>query len=107
VRLLPPAVGAAAVLGFAFLGLQAMSWLQVWTSGMKPNTGPYASVFYMLTWFHALHVAVGVLALAVLAWRAFRGAYSLPRHQPLRLWTMYWHFVGVVWTVLFVTVYLI
>ena len=100
-------IAAAAVLGLGFFGLQLLSWTHVWNSGMTPSTGPYASVFYGLTCFHALHVLVGVLALALLAVRARKGAFSVPRHQPVRLWTLYWHFVGVVWVVMYVTVYLI
>jgi cytochrome c oxidase subunit III len=100
-------VVASAVLGLVFLLLQLVSWKHLWDHGLTADTGAYASVFYGLTITHGVHVLVGVLALAVLAVRAFRGVFSVPRHQPVRLWTIYWHFVGVVWVVMFVTVYLI
>ena len=106
-KVLARMIAAAGLMGLLFFGLQLVSWMHVWRSGMTPDTGPYASVFYALTCFHALHVLVGVLALALLAFRAQRGAFSVPRHQPVRLWTLYWHFVGVVWVVMYVTVYLI
>jgi cytochrome c oxidase subunit 3 len=106
-RPLAPAILASAGLGGLFLGLQILGWWRVFSAGMRPSSGPYASVFFGLTWFHALHVLVGLGALALLGIRAARGAYSLPRHQPVRLWTLYWHFVGVVWLAMFVTVYLV
>jgi cytochrome c oxidase subunit 3 len=107
VKVLARMIAAAALMGLLFFSLQLVSWTHVWRSGMTPNTGPYASVFYALTCFHALHVLVGVLALAFLAFRAHKGAFSVPRHQAVRLWALYWHFVGVVWVVMYVTVYLI
>jgi heme/copper-type cytochrome/quinol oxidase subunit 3 len=51
-----------------------------------------------------LHVLVGIGALAWLTRGALRGKYSAARFLPVRLWTMYWHFVGVVWGAMFVAV---
>ena len=73
----------------------------VWRAGLVPSGGPYASVFYALTAFHALHVLVGLAALAVLAMRSRAATRSA-----VRLWGMFWHFVGVVWGALYVAVYL-
>jgi heme/copper-type cytochrome/quinol oxidase subunit 3 len=77
--------------------------LGLWRAGLVPSGGPYASVFYALTSFHALHVLVGLAALTVLALRS--GARSATR-SAVRLWGMFWHFVGVVWGALYVAVYL-
>ncbi len=104
---LAPAIGLSAILGAAFLALQIVGWRHVYAGGLRPETGLYASVFYGLTWVHAAHVAVGILALAWLCFRAFRGAFSTARHLAVRLWTMYWHFVGIVWAIVFVLVYLV
>jgi len=104
---LVPCIALSFFLGILFLGLQGTVWLEVFGSGIKPSSGPYASVFYGLTWLHAAHVLVGVVALAYLFVRALQGAYNTPRHLPVRLWAMYWHFVGAVWALMFVTVYLI
>jgi cytochrome c oxidase subunit 3 len=93
------------VLGCLFLGLQFYYWVQVYRSGLRPDMGPYPSVFYALTTFHAAHVLVGLGALAVLFWKSLEGVYSAPRHLPVRLWTMYWHFVDAVWLLMFATVY--
>jgi cytochrome c oxidase subunit 3 len=96
-------LAAAAVLGAAFLALQAVVWVRLWRQGLVPSGGPYPSVFYALTAFHALHVAVGLAALAWLAVRAGTGAPSA--RIDVRLWGWYWHFVGVVWAALYLTLY--
>lgn len=93
-----------AFLGTLFLGLQAVTWAQVHGAGLAPGDGIYGSVFYALTAIHAAHVLVGLGALGVLAARAF-GA-GVTRLQ-VRLWGLYWHFVGAVWLLLYVTVYLV
>jgi heme/copper-type cytochrome/quinol oxidase subunit 3 len=98
-------LSAAAALGAAFLALQAMVWTALWRDGLVPSGGPYPSVFYAFTAFHALHVAVGLAALAALAVRA-RSRAGVTRTQ-VRLWGWYWHFVGVVWAALYVTLYLL
>lgn len=100
-------VGAAAALGAIFLFLQARVWGSLWHLGLTPDAGPYASVFYGLTVFHALHVALGVLALGWLTVRAARRRYTPLAHIPLRLWTLYWHMVGVVWGLMYLLVYVL
>jgi heme/copper-type cytochrome/quinol oxidase subunit 3 len=97
-------LGLGAGLGALFLALQVMVWVRLWHAGLLPSGGPYASVFYALTAFHALHVLVGLAALGVLAFRA-RTARSATR-SAVRLWGMFWHFVGAVWCALYVAVYL-
>ncbi len=100
-----PLLFATFLLGALFLALQALLWVEVWRSGLLPNLGPYPSTFWALTAFHALHVAIGVAALLVLAVGTARGTYNPARHLAVRLWSMYWHFVGAVWLLLFATVF--
>jgi cytochrome c oxidase subunit 3 len=102
-----PGIGIVAVLGAVFLGLQIHTWRDLFGEGLTPKGGPYASVFYTLTVFHALHVFVGIVALVWLCKNALAGRYSAARFLPVRLWTLYWHFVGVVWLAMFVTVYVL
>ena len=99
------AMAAATLLGALFLALQSAVWISLWDAGLRPDGGPYASVFYALTAFHAAHVLVGLAALAGLAVRALAGGPAPPGHQALRLWTMYWHFVGAVWVAMYLAVY--
>jgi len=98
-------LGAAVVLGVTFLVLQTLVWTDLWRAGLVPSGGPFPSVFYAFTAFHALHVLVG---LAGLAWLAFRArARAGATATDVRLWGWYWHFVGVLWVVLYATVYLV
>jgi heme/copper-type cytochrome/quinol oxidase subunit 3 len=91
--------GAGAVI---FLVIQLATWRALFVAGLRPETGTYASVFYGLTTFHAVHVLVGLVGLATLLVAALR-ARTNP--IPLRLWTVYFHMVGVLWLLLFVGVY--
>jgi heme/copper-type cytochrome/quinol oxidase subunit 3 len=102
-----PPVAAAIVLGLLFLALQCLLWSRLWAAGLRIDGGPYPSVFWALTVFHALHVLVGLMGLAWVAAHARRGAYGPARHVGLRLWTGFWHFVGAVWVLLYVAVFVI
>jgi len=102
-----PALLLSALLAVAFLALQIHVWAELWRAGLVPSSGQYASVFYLLTVFHGLHVAVGVVALFWLAIRALTGAYTPARHLPVSTWSYYWHFVGAVWLLMYVLVYLV
>jgi heme/copper-type cytochrome/quinol oxidase subunit 3 len=99
------ALATAAVLGAIFISLQAAVWTELWHQGLEPSSGPFGSVFYAFTAFHALHVLVGLAALAWLATWLQSPAPIRPRIR-VRLWGWYWHFVGAVWAVLYLTVYL-
>ena len=94
-------LGLGAGLGALFLALQVVVWARLWRDGLLPSGGPYPSAFYALTALHALHVLVGLAALGVLASRA-RGMTRIA----VRLWGMFWHFVGAIWGALYVAVYL-
>lgn len=108
VERLGPWLVAAALLGAAFVGLQVALWRDVLASGVEPGRdGPYSSAFYGLTGLHALHVVVGLFGLGWVAVRAFRRAYNAARYLTVRLWALYWHFVGVVWALMFVTIFLL
>ena len=95
----------AITFGFLFLGLQASVWVELWDAGLTLAIGPYASIFYFLTTFHALHVLAG---LGILAWMyvaAPRAAHPELRASRAHLSSMFWHFVGVVWLIIFSLVY--
>lgn len=92
-------------LGALFLALQLAVWIPLWRSGLTPSSGIYGSVFYALTLFHALHVLAGLGALAALLPVAARGELAA-RASRVRLTAMFWHFVDLVWVVMFVAIYL-
>jgi len=102
-----PAVAASLALGSLFVFLQVVTWQKLLDEGLTPSGGPYASVFYALTCFHALHVLVGIIALVFICRGVLVGKYTAARFLTVRLWTLYWHFVGAVWGVMFLTVYVL
>ena len=71
-----------------------------------PRTNVYGSLYFTVTGFHLAHVAVGLLMSAWTQVRAWRGAFSEERHVTVQNFTMYWHFVDVVWVFVFLTIYL-
>ncbi len=97
----------AFALGAVFFALQVHVWSGVYARGLRPDSGIYGSVFFGLTGFHALHVLVGLVGLAWLAMRSRRGAYAAAKHLGVRLWAMYWHFVGAVWGLMFLLVFVL
>lgn len=67
----------------------------------------FCSSFFVLTGFHGLHVAVGVLYLGIVLCRAFQGAYTTKNSSIIEVAGLYWHFVDLVWVLLFMLIYLI
>lgn len=90
------------VLGLVFLVLQAYEYLE---AAFTIRTGIYGATFYMLTGFHGLHVSLGVIMLAVIAGRVQAGHFTPGQHFGFEAASWYWHFVDVVWLLLFVFVY--
>ena len=94
-----------AVMGLLFLGGQAYEYFHA-EFGLTTNL--FASCFYVLTGFHGLHVTTGVLLILFVLWRSRQsGHYSSSSHFGVEAAEIYWHFVDVIWLVLFVLVYLI
>ena len=98
---------ATLVLGVVFLVLQVLVWQSVSRSGLHVSSGIYGSVFYSLTLFHALHVVVGLFILLWVLVRSLAGKYTEHNFVNVRLCTMYWHFVDVVWLLMFISIYLL
>ncbi|MBI3182854.1 MAG: heme-copper oxidase subunit III [Myxococcales bacterium] len=97
---------AAASLGAAFLAMQGLLWVRLLRLGLGPDAGTFGSALHGLTWLHAAHVLVGLVGLSVVGVRAHRGAYRPARHLGPKLWAWYWHFVGAVWALMFVLLFL-
>ena len=100
---------ATALLGALFLGGQVFEFTEFIThNGMTLTTNPAASAFYLLTGFHGTHVAIGVLMLLSLAGMSRRqGGLSEKHGMNLELVGLYWHFVDIIWIVIFTLVYLL
>jgi cytochrome c oxidase subunit 3 len=89
------------------LGLQIREYNLLHTEGFTPEHGAFASVFFGLTGLHGLHVFVGAVLLTIALVRTLRGHYSPEKHMGVELSGIYWHFVDVVWVVLYTLVYLL
>ena len=92
------------VLGLTFLGLQMREYHAL---GFVPSDGAFPSTFFALTGLHGMHVFVGATLLFIAFVRAARGRYSAAHHIGLEVTGLYWHFVDVVWILLYTVVYLI
>jgi heme/copper-type cytochrome/quinol oxidase subunit 3 len=100
---------ATAALGSVFLGGQVFEFTEfIVNYDMKLTTNPAASAFYVLTGFHGTHVALGVIMLLSL-WGISRrpGGLSEKHGMNLELVGLYWHFVDIIWIVIFTVVYLL
>ncbi len=73
--------------------------------GLTMGAGVYGATFFMLTGFHGFHVTLGAIMLAVVAGRCLSGHFDAKRHFAFEAGAWYWHFVDVVWLLLFVVVY--
>jgi cytochrome c oxidase subunit 3 len=94
------------VLGVTFLGFQVYEYVHAYADlNLKLTTGVYGSTFFMLTGFHGAHVTIGAIMLAVMLARAIKGHFTPDHHFAFEAAAWYWHFVDVVWLLLFVLVY--
>jgi cytochrome c oxidase subunit 3 len=96
------------VLGVIFLFLQLYDYYTLIThDDFTISSGVYGTLFYTMTGFHGTHVLGGVIGLAVLLGRGMSGQFSRRHHVAVEAVHYYWHFVDVVWIVLFLTIYVI
>ena len=94
------------MLGVTFLGFQAYEYCHAYSElNLKLTTGVYGSTFFMLTGFHGFHVTVGAIMLTVILFRCIKGHFKPDHHFAFEAVAWYWHFVDVVWLLLFVLVY--
>jgi heme/copper-type cytochrome/quinol oxidase subunit 3 len=98
---------ATALLGMAFLGGQVYEFTTFVREGLTLKTNVFGTSFYVLTGFHGTHVAVGVLMLLTLFTLSFAGKITQDSAMTVELVGLYWHFVDIVWIVIFTVVYLI
>jgi cytochrome c oxidase subunit III len=112
-------LGATVLIGSFFLSIQVYEYYQLMighhyppgisaTTHFRPSVSLFASCFFTMTGFHGAHVTGGVILLATIFVRSFFfKAYSKDYYAPLELAGLYWHFVDLVWIILFTIVYLI
>jgi cytochrome c oxidase subunit 3 len=97
---------ATVALGILFLSLQAYEYVHAYHEyNLTLGMGAYGATFFMLTGFHGFHVTVGTIMLIVILGRAMAGHFTAEHHFAFEGVSWYWHFVDVVWLLLFVLVY--
>jgi cytochrome c oxidase subunit 3/cytochrome o ubiquinol oxidase subunit 3 len=98
---------ATSLLGLTFLSGQAFEFTEFVHEGLTVSTSPFGSAFFVLTGFHGVHVAVGVIMLLATAFMSFAGKLRADEGMNVELVGLYWHFVDIVWIVIFTVVYLL
>ena len=94
------------LLGIAFLRMQVMEYGMAYLDkGLKLGAGIYGSTFFILTGFHMMHVTLGTIMLIVVFFRMARRHFTQDNHFAFEATAWYWHFVDVVWLLLFIFVY--
>lgn len=95
------------LLGALFLAGQGYEFSTLYGEGVTLTSSLFGSTFFTLTGFHGLHVLIGILWALVVVVRASRGAYGPENDIGVEVFGLYWHFVDIVWIVLFTVIYLI
>jgi len=91
-------------LGLVFLLTQFREYSRI---GFAPSDGAFGSIFFGLTGLHGAHVFVGLTLLTFAAIRSFRGHFSAAHHHGVEIPGIYWHFVDVMWIVVYTTIYIL
>jgi cytochrome c oxidase subunit 3 len=92
------------LMGLTFLITQMLEYARI---GFAPHDGAFGTIFFCLTGLHGAHVFVGLSILMFMTIRAFRGHFSAEAHHGVEIGGIYWHFVDVMWIVVYATVYLL
>jgi cytochrome c oxidase subunit 3 len=93
-----------AMLGLTFLCVQINEYVHI---GFAPSDNAQSTIFYGLTGLHGAHVFVGLTLLTFATTRAFRGHFTPKEHRGVEVPGIYWHFVDVMWIVVYSSVYLL
>jgi heme/copper-type cytochrome/quinol oxidase subunit 3 len=99
-------LGLTILIGAGFVSIQVYEYIELIHHGSLPNVDLFWSTFYAMTGFHGMHVTVGVIWLACVWIAAARGRVPKERYMLVELAGLYWHFVDLVWVLLFTIVYL-
>ena len=92
------------LLGATFLMIQINEYVHI---GFAPHDHAQGTIFYGLTGLHGAHVFIGLTLLMMVNVRAFRGHYSAKEHRGVEVPGIYWHFVDVMWIIVYLTIYIL
>src|SRR5215207_1976133 len=93
-----------ALLGATFLTIQLNEYVHI---GFSPQDFAQGTIFYGLTGLHGAHVFIGLTLLVMVTVRAFRGHFSPEHHHGVEVPGIYWHFVDVMWVIVYTTIYIL
>ncbi len=96
-----------ALLGSLFVGGQVYEFTTFLREGLGYTTSPFSSAFFTLTGFHGVHVSVGIVMLMSLYVSSLRGNLRRESAETVEIVGLYWHFVDVVWILIFTVIYLV
>ncbi len=97
----------ALAMGFVFLTVKIWEYSHVFGAGIHLSTNTFYTFYISLTFFHFMHVMMGMVILGALYYYLKKGAYSAEEHRGIETGASYWHMVDLVWIVLFPLVYII
>jgi heme/copper-type cytochrome/quinol oxidase subunit 3 len=100
-------LATTALLGATFIAGQVYEFTGFYNEGLGYTTNIFGSAFYTLTGFHGVHVSVGIVLLMSLFVMSLRGSLDVSRAETVEIFGLYWHFVDIVWILIFTIVYLI
>lgn len=94
------------ILGFAFMLIQSLFWNSLHSQGIYTSTGIFASIMYAFTWIHAAHI---IAALGLLLWLYFTSKKLEPAKLVIRAMNVgkFWHFLGIIWLIMFVSIFVL
>lgn len=95
------------LLGITFLFIQINEYIVLTSEGVTPQAFAGGTIFYSLTGLHGAHVFIGLCILFVVTLRSFRGHYSADDHEGVEVPGIYWHFVDVMWIVVYTSIYIL
>jgi len=100
-------LATTALLGATFIGGQVYEFTAFKREGLGFTTNLFGSAFYTLTGFHGVHVSIGIMFLMSLFVMSLRGNLGPDKAETVEIFGLYWHFVDIVWILIFTIVYLI
>jgi len=100
-------IGVTVVFGISFLLMQIYDYSVLFKEGLTLASGPFGTTYFTLTGFHFAHVFGGVIMLSTVLYRGMAGQFSSRHHDMVEATSLYWHFVDVVWILLFSILYIL
>ncbi len=100
-------LGATALFGLLFISAQVYEFTNFYREGIRLQTGLFGPTFFVMTGLHGAHVTVGIFWLLQLLYRSLQGRLGPEHSEAVEVAGLYWHFVDIVWIVIFTVIYLV